>query len=50
MNITEEEQDSLFRVIAGILHLGNIIFTQSYPSIISLFIPLFIFFFPPSFV
>jgi myosin heavy subunit len=30
MNITEEEQESIFRVISGILHLGNIVFTQSY--------------------
>jgi myosin heavy subunit len=32
MNIQEDEQDSIFRVIAGILHLGNINFTQSYPT------------------
>jgi myosin protein heavy chain len=30
MNITDEEQQAIFRVISGILHLGNINFTQSY--------------------
>ena len=31
MNIVDEDQQAIFRVISGILHLGNIVFTQSYP-------------------
>jgi myosin heavy subunit len=30
LNITQEEQKALFRIIAGILHLGNINFQQGY--------------------
>ncbi len=30
MNISSEEQDAILRVIAGILHLGNIVFSPSY--------------------
>lgn len=30
MNVSTEEQEAIFRTISGILHLGNIVFQQSY--------------------